>query len=161
MKPQRFSETALGATVIRALHLEFGNPILFADPYAGALVPGADRDRVLDHMLELIPSGDRRAALAMADPGDRAAFILQALPFTATSLVTYRHAEDRLEAALERGMTQCVILGAGLDSTALRLPEAWPGVRFFEVDHPATQALKRRFRKGRPRRHVAGRRPRP
>ena len=36
-----------------------------------------------------------------------------------------------------------MILGAGLDSTALRFPEAWPGVRFFEVDHPATQALKR------------------
>ena len=143
MKPERFSETALGAAVIRALHLEFGDPILFADPYAGALVPEADRDRVLAHMLELIPPGDRRAALAMADPGDRAAFILRGLPFTATSLVTYRYAEDRLEAALQHGISQCVILGAGLDSTALRLAETWPGVRVFEVDHPATQALKK------------------
>jgi methyltransferase (TIGR00027 family) len=35
---------------------------------------------------------------------------------------------------------QVVILGAGLDTRAARL--ATPGVRFFEVDHPATQAHK-------------------
>ncbi len=36
---------------------------------------------------------------------------------------------------------QVVILGAGLDTRAVRLARA--GVRFFEVDHPATQAHKR------------------
>ncbi|HJN72902.1 MAG TPA: class I SAM-dependent methyltransferase [Myxococcota bacterium] len=40
------------------------------------------------------------------------------------------------------GMQQVVILGAGLDTRAQRL--ASPGVRFFEVDHPETQALKLR-----------------
>jgi methyltransferase (TIGR00027 family) len=39
------------------------------------------------------------------------------------------------------GWPQVVILGAGLDTRAARL--AQPGVRFFEVDHPATQAEKR------------------
>jgi methyltransferase (TIGR00027 family) len=58
-------------------------------------------------------------------------------------LVTYRYVEDRLEAALRRGVSQCVILGAGLDSTALRIPNKWPGVRIFEVDHPATQEFKK------------------
>jgi len=143
MKPQRFSETALGAAVIRALHLEFGDPIIFADRFAGTLVPKTDRERILAHMLELIPPGAKRAALAMEDHNERAGFILRAIPFTATSLVTYRYAEDRLEAALRKGVSQCVILGAGLDSTALRLPEIWPGLRVFEVDHPATQELKR------------------
>jgi len=37
--------------------------------------------------------------------------------------------------------TQVVILGAGLDTRAARL--ARPGVRFFEVDHPETGAIKR------------------
>jgi len=143
MKPQRFSETALGAAVIRALHLEFGDPIIFADRFAGTLVPKADRERILAHMLELIPPGAMRTALAIEDHNERAAFILRAIPFTATSLVTYRYAEDRLEAALRKGVSQCVILGAGLDSTALRLTETWPGLRVFEVDHPATQELKR------------------
>jgi len=36
---------------------------------------------------------------------------------------------------------QVVILGAGYDTRAARLPRA--GVQFFEVDHPATQAHKR------------------
>ena len=143
MRPQGFSETALGAAVIRALHLEFGDPIVFADRLAGSLVPKKDRERILAHMLELIPPGDKRTSLAIEDHNERAAFILRAIPFTATSLVTYRYAEDCLEAALRKGISQCVILGAGLDSTALRLPETWPGVRVFEVDHPATQELKK------------------
>ncbi|NUO54167.1 MAG: class I SAM-dependent methyltransferase [Polyangiaceae bacterium] len=40
------------------------------------------------------------------------------------------------------GMKQIVILGAGLDTRAARL--SFPGVRFFEVDHPESQAHKRR-----------------
>ena len=43
--------------------------------------------------------------------------------------------------ALERGVTQVVVVGAGYDGRALRY--AKPGVRWFEVDHPATHADKR------------------
>jgi len=42
--------------------------------------------------------------------------------------------------ALDRGVRQVVIGGAGYDGRALRY--ARPGVRWFEVDHPATQADK-------------------
>jgi methyltransferase (TIGR00027 family) len=45
-------------------------------------------------------------------------------------------------AAIERGTGQVVIVGAGYDDRALRFRS--PGVRFFELDHPATQADKRR-----------------
>jgi methyltransferase (TIGR00027 family) len=38
-------------------------------------------------------------------------------------------------------LRQVVILGAGYDTRAARLPRA--GVTFYEVDHPATQAAKR------------------
>ena len=50
---------------------------------------------------------------------------------------------DRLVAlAVDRlGARQIVILGAGYDTRAARLPRA--GVTYFEVDHPATQAEKR------------------
>jgi len=50
---------------------------------------------------------------------------------------------DRLVArAVDRlSVRQIVILGAGYDTRAARLPRA--GVRYFEVDHPATQAAKR------------------
>ena len=43
--------------------------------------------------------------------------------------------------ALEAGVGQVVLVGAGYDGRALRF--AADGVRFFEVDHPATQADKR------------------
>jgi len=50
---------------------------------------------------------------------------------------------DRLvDRAVDRlSLRQVVILGAGYDTRAARLPRA--GVRYFEVDHPATQAAKR------------------
>jgi methyltransferase (TIGR00027 family) len=53
-----------------------------------------------------------------------------------------RIAEDALSEAAERGVRQLVILGAGLDTFALRSPHA-AGINIFEVDHPATQAWKR------------------
>jgi methyltransferase (TIGR00027 family) len=43
--------------------------------------------------------------------------------------------------ALDRGVKQVVNAGAGYDGRALRY--AKPGVRWFEVDHPGTQADKR------------------
>lgn len=43
--------------------------------------------------------------------------------------------------AIDSGLRQVVIGGAGYDGRALRY--ARPGVRWFEVDHPATQADKR------------------
>src|SRR5262249_33676607 len=43
----------------------------------------------------------------------------------------------------DRGRDQYVILGAGLDSFALRRPDRVRQVRVFEVDEPGTQAWKR------------------
>jgi len=43
--------------------------------------------------------------------------------------------------ALDRGVTQVLLVGAGYDGRALRYSR--PGVRWFEVDHPTTQADKR------------------
>jgi methyltransferase (TIGR00027 family) len=54
-----------------------------------------------------------------------------------------RVAEDELARAVERGVRQYVVLGAGLDTFAYRNPYA--GLRVFEVDHPATQELKREY----------------
>lgn len=44
--------------------------------------------------------------------------------------------------AIANGATQLVILGAGYDGRAWRMPEL-SGIRVFEVDHPATQGEKR------------------
>jgi methyltransferase (TIGR00027 family) len=47
-----------------------------------------------------------------------------------------------LSRAVERGIRQIVILGAGLDTFALRNPHGARQIRIYEVDHPATQAWK-------------------
>jgi methyltransferase (TIGR00027 family) len=52
-----------------------------------------------------------------------------------------RYAEDALARAVAEGVTQYVLLGAGLDTFAHRNPYA--KLRVFEVDHPATQEWKR------------------
>jgi methyltransferase (TIGR00027 family) len=49
---------------------------------------------------------------------------------------------DRLTlAAIDAGITQVVIVGAGYDGRPVRF--ATPGVTWFEVDHPSTQSDKR------------------
>jgi len=50
--------------------------------------------------------------------------------------------DDEVLQAVTSGVTQVVIVGAGYDGRALRFRR--PGVRFFEMDHPATQLDKRR-----------------
>jgi len=50
--------------------------------------------------------------------------------------------DDFLHEALRDGIKQIVILGAGFDCRAWRMPEL-ADRRIIEVDHPATQALKR------------------
>jgi methyltransferase (TIGR00027 family) len=62
--------------------------------------------------------------------------------FRAFMAARSRFAEDELRDAVSRGVRQYVILGAGLDTFAYRNP--YPQLRVFEVDHPATQAWKRK-----------------
>jgi len=54
--------------------------------------------------------------------------------------------DDAVRAAVAKGATQILILGAGLDARSVRLhspsEETASAPRFFEVDHPATQAAK-------------------
>ncbi len=58
-------------------------------------------------------------------------------------VVRSRYAEDQLARAVERGIRQYVVLGAGLDTFAYRNPYRSTGLHVFEVDHPATQRWKR------------------
>ncbi len=53
--------------------------------------------------------------------------------------------DDLLLRFVGAGGRQMVLLGAGYDARATRLEDRLRGVRVFEVDHPATQARKRRL----------------
>jgi methyltransferase (TIGR00027 family) len=55
-----------------------------------------------------------------------------------------RYLEEVARGALACGLRQVVVIGAGFDTLALRLHETFPETEFFEVDHPATQRVKKR-----------------
>lgn len=52
-----------------------------------------------------------------------------------------RYADDALRGAMSAGTEQVIMLGSGYDATSARWPPS--SLRFFEVDHPETQARKR------------------
>lgn len=54
-----------------------------------------------------------------------------------------RFIEDLVEEQLKKGVTQYVILGAGLDTFAQRRPDLASKMHIFEVDQPGPQAWKK------------------
>jgi methyltransferase (TIGR00027 family) len=56
-----------------------------------------------------------------------------------------RHFDEVLLLESRAGVEQVVLLGAGYDSRPFRFQYALSNVRIFEVDHPGTQAGKRRM----------------
>jgi methyltransferase (TIGR00027 family) len=63
--------------------------------------------------------------------------------FRAFMAVRSRYVEDHLAKAVAEGVTQYVVLGAGLDTFAYRNP--FPALKVFEVDFPATQVWKKQM----------------
>ena len=120
MEEGKFSRTALRVAIRRAAHQILDEP------------------RVLDDPLALRIIGAEAAARLRASPREDKFFYPA---FRAFMAARSRYAEDRLALAVKRGVKQYVVLGAGLDTFAFRNPH--PGLRVFEVDHPATQAWKR------------------
>lgn len=65
------------------------------------------------------------------------------LPMIAYMQVRTRLIDDVVRSFAAAGGAQLVLLGAGFDARAARLGDVLGAARVFEVDHPATQALKR------------------
>jgi methyltransferase (TIGR00027 family) len=118
------SRTALGVAALRAVHqLLDGEPKILNDPIAAHLL---DADA-----LQQIQADPTRIREPLAR-GLRSHVVLRS-----------RYAEDRMAEAVQRGVRQCVVLGAGFDTFAYRQPDWARSLRIFEVDHRATQQEKR------------------
>lgn len=107
----------------RAAHqIHDKRPLVFEDPFALQILPAETREEV------------RRTPAAVRKPFSAA--------MRAFMGCRARFAEDVLtDGVRDHGIRQALILGAGLDTFALRNP--YPSLRVFEVDHPATQSWKR------------------
>jgi methyltransferase (TIGR00027 family) len=114
------SVTAYRVALRRAAHQVLDRPVVFDDPLALAIA-GVDPEAL------------------RADPREQSRFGTVMRAFVS---VRSRFAEDQLAAAVERGVDQYVVLGAGLDTFAYR-SRFGDRLRVFEIDYPATQAWKR------------------
>lgn len=130
MKPDSASKSALAAAAVRAI--ESYRPRkerLFEDRFACRFLPPVWRGII--ELLRLPGLGS--AVLAMRErqfPG------VMGNLFCRTRFI-----DDALRDALGKGLDQVVILGAGFDSRAYRIPGI-EQTSVFEVDHPAPQAKK-------------------
>ena len=136
------SSTAIGTALMRAIHTRLDPEPLIDDPWADRLVPESARAAYRDAAIAKLAS--ERGEQAPATP-DAAldAMLLAGSGFT-NVIVRARYTEDALRDSIARGTRQYVIVGAGFDSFALRAPSFAREVAVFEIDRPATQALKRR-----------------
>jgi methyltransferase (TIGR00027 family) len=134
------SRTALATSLMRALHSRRDPSPLLDDPWGDRLVPKSERDRFGERILARMDSEARAAALrtpgAILDD-----FFLANVAYPGV-VIRSRYAEDALREAVKRGIRQYVLIGAGLDSFALRRPAFSESLDISEIDHPATQAFK-------------------
>ena len=119
----RPSTTALMMAIARAVHQLLDEPLVLPDPVALPIL-GPELERAV-----------RDDPYRYNDP--------MARPMRAAVVARAMVADAELADAARAGVRQCVVLGAGLDTLAWRVPAAADGMRVFEVDHPATQAWKR------------------
>ncbi len=122
MEEARPSKTALRVALRRAAHqLYDARPLVLDDPIAVAILG----DTYAEELRRTPTRPDRPFSVSL-----RAFLVARS-----------RYAEDTLARAVAHGVTQYVLLGAGLDTFAHRNPH--PQLHVFEVDHPATQEWKR------------------
>lgn len=130
MRARRPSSTAQLVAFGRALaDVGLSHVPNFRDPTARTLL-NLKRRRTFAKTVHAVQVGKRGA-------GPRMARTMADLMALRTSAI-----DTAVHDAVEGGATQLVILGAGYDGRAWRMPEL-AGVRVFEVDHPATQEDKR------------------
>jgi len=118
------SITAERVAIRRAVHQLVDRPLVFEDPYALTIV-GPAREQEIRNDLYRAGGGALGRAL-------RAHLVIRS-----------RVAEEQLASAVDDGVRQYVVLGAGLDTFICRNP--YRDLRVFEVDFPATQAWKRQL----------------
>jgi methyltransferase (TIGR00027 family) len=113
--------TAVRVALWRALHVEIDPPPHVLEDEIG---------------LQMVAPGDGWRARPDMDPdGTRG--------FRASIVARARFIEDLVAEQAGRGVSQYVLLGAGLDTFAQRRPEIASRMRVFEVDQPGPQAWKR------------------
>ena len=144
LKDGQYSYSALFCAYVRAYHARCDSPHIFNDFLAHRLIPEDIRTSLEHEMVWNFQLHNPALALLYPDQASALALIMQTMITPPVVLGRARYVEDNLERAVQDGMKQYVLLGAGMDTFAYRSPEMLERLRVFEVDHPATQAFKLR-----------------
>ncbi len=128
MKEGQSSRTAEAAAALRANHFQNTNNPVFSDPYAFELTSKGWKKLLSSPLIvKVMNSSVLNRTLGL---------------LTGQVVGRSRYAEDLLDLAVQQNTQQYVLVGAGLDSFALRESHHYPTLKIFEVDHPDTQAAK-------------------
>ncbi len=134
---EKESFTAIASAMMRAAHLVVdGEPKILRDEFALAL-SGFENDTKLMGAINQFVSQNAQPQFGADFPP----FLFSSL--RAIMTMRNRYAEAELDKAVRQGISQYVLLGAGLDSFALRRRDLAEILHIFEIDHPASQQWKR------------------
>ncbi len=142
MEERQAGITALITAYARAYHATHDAPKIFDDFVADQMYTPEEHVLFDQNLAANVKDIDPELALSHPDQATALASVMQ-LHYAPITLSRSRYTEDCLTLALEQGVEQYVILGAGFDTFAFRRPELAERLQIFEVDHPVTQAQKR------------------
>jgi len=132
--------TAIIAAFMRGFHAVNDNPKIFNDTLAYELLPEEMRAELKQHLSE--SAAQMAPELAKDCIDTEASFRIAVRTMAGPMLARARFVEDRLEDAIGKGISQYVILGAGLDTFAFRRLDLADRLQVFELDLPAVQEIK-------------------
>jgi methyltransferase (TIGR00027 family) len=133
--PDQPSRTSIVVAALRAFGSREPDPIVRnPDWLAERMVTPAELQLITEHPV----------ASALSQEYGKARRIREVAGMSNLMVVRTRYIDERLHRAIESGVMQIVILGAGFDTRAYRFAEELRGKRIFEVDYPSTQRLKKR-----------------
>ncbi|SFJ53807.1 class I SAM-dependent methyltransferase [Thermoflavimicrobium dichotomicum] len=144
MSDTKIKRTALMSAYLRAHHAVYATPKIFDDFMAPHLLTEEELVTFDNVMVTALSMVDPKRAAQSPDRVAAIASMVQSFFPTSLFLSRSRYTEDHLKAAIQQGVTQYVILGAGMDTFAFRNAELRHNFQIFEIDHPATQDFKRK-----------------
>ncbi|MGP4042455.1 class I SAM-dependent methyltransferase [Gracilibacillus sp. D59] len=144
MKHNESSLTSIVSAFGRAYHSQFDTPKIFDDFIAKDLISQEEFLAISKNMIEGIQFFNPDIAQRHQDDPEEILKWITQIQLSPTPLARSAYCEKVLLNEVSLGLAQYVILGAGLDTFALRHPELKSCLNIFEIDYPATQEFKKK-----------------
>lgn len=143
MNQNQVSLTALISAFGRAYHSKYDSPIVFDDFIAKDLISEKEFLDIRKNMLQGIHFFNQEIAQRFSNDPDKILKWITQVQLSPTPLARAAFCEKVLANEIKLGVSQYVILGAGLDTFCYRYPELIENLEIFEMDRPSMQEFKK------------------